>query len=171
MASSYANFRPSFGLRLADNREIFMVPHFYQLYTPVRIGSRLNNPIGAGLISQIRRASSLKLVRPAATARAHLRSFIAFGEETLASCLTRVGGSEIGLGGKHQNFRSQEHDGYRGRSCSIRINQGTQVSFFNLSFLRNRSNMLQRFRKLYVIGIPPPPPLEQKELAMSHLRL
>ena len=33
--------------------------------------------------------------------------------------------------------------------------------------------MLQRFRKLYVIGIPPPPPpsLEQKELAMSHLRL
>ena len=37
----------------------------------------------------------LTLVRPAATARAHSRSRNAFGEETLTSCLTRVGGPEI----------------------------------------------------------------------------
>ena len=36
----------------------------------------------AGLISEFTRASSLKLVRPAATAGAHSRSRIAFGEET-----------------------------------------------------------------------------------------
>ena len=40
----------------------------------------------------------LTLVRPAATARAHSRSRNAFGEETLTSCLTRVGGPEIGWG-------------------------------------------------------------------------
>ena len=40
----------------------------------------------------------LTLVRPAATARAHSRSRNAFGEETLTSCLTRVGGPEIRLG-------------------------------------------------------------------------
>ena len=40
----------------------------------------------------------LTLVRPAATARAHSRSRNAFGEETLTSCLTRVGGPEIGRG-------------------------------------------------------------------------
>ena len=40
----------------------------------------------------------LTLVRPAATAGAHSRSRNAFGEETLTSCLTRVGGPEIGLG-------------------------------------------------------------------------
>ena len=45
--------------------------------------------------SEFRRASSLKLVRPSATAREHSRSRIAFGEETLTSCLTRVGGPEI----------------------------------------------------------------------------
>ena len=48
--------------------------------------------------SEFRRASSLKLVRPSATAREHSRSRIAFGEETLTSCLTRVGGPEIGWG-------------------------------------------------------------------------
>ena len=37
----------------------------------------------------------LTLVRPAATARAHSRSRNAFGEKTLTSCLTRVGGPEI----------------------------------------------------------------------------
>ena len=40
----------------------------------------------------------LTLVRPAATAGAHSRSRNAFGEETLTSCLTRVGGPEIRLG-------------------------------------------------------------------------
>ena len=40
----------------------------------------------------------LTLVRPAATAGAHSRSRNAFGEETLTSCLTRVGGPEISLG-------------------------------------------------------------------------
>ena len=40
----------------------------------------------------------LTLVRPAATARAHSRSRNAFGEETLTSCLTRVGGPEIVMG-------------------------------------------------------------------------
>ena len=40
----------------------------------------------------------LTLVRPAATAGAHSRSRNAFGEETLTSCLTRVGGPEIGWG-------------------------------------------------------------------------
>ena len=40
----------------------------------------------------------LTLVRPAATARAHSRSRNAFGEKTLTSCLTRVGGPEIRLG-------------------------------------------------------------------------
>ena len=48
--------------------------------------------------SEFRRASSLKLVRPSATAREHSRSRIAFGEETLTSCLTRVGGPEIEVG-------------------------------------------------------------------------
>ena len=48
----------------------------------------------------------LTLVRPAATARAHSRSRNAFGEETLTSCLTRVGGPEIGWGVR-QSFRSR----------------------------------------------------------------
>ena len=48
--------------------------------------------------SEFRRASSLKLVRPSATAREHSRSRIAFGEEAVTSCLTRVGGPEIGWG-------------------------------------------------------------------------
>ena len=39
----------------------------------------------------------LTLVRPTATAGAHSRSRNAFGEETLTSCLTRVGGPEISL--------------------------------------------------------------------------
>ena len=38
---------------------------------------------------------TLVRVRPAATARAHSRSRNAFGEKTLTSCLTRVGGPEI----------------------------------------------------------------------------
>ena len=45
----------------------------------------------------------LTLVRPAATARAHSRSRNAFGEETLTSCLTRVGGPEIGWGVRQKN--------------------------------------------------------------------
>ena len=40
----------------------------------------------------------LTLVRPTATARAHSRSRNAFGEKTLTSCLTRVGGPEIVVG-------------------------------------------------------------------------
>ena len=48
----------------------------------------------------------LTLVRPAATARAHSRSRNAFGEETLTSCLTRVGGPEIGRGVR------QDHSGH-----------------------------------------------------------
>lgn len=40
----------------------------------------------------------LTFVRPAATAGAHSRFRNAFGEETLTSCLTRVGGPEIGWG-------------------------------------------------------------------------
>ena len=43
----------------------------------------------------------LTLVRPAATARAHSRSRNAFGEKTLTSCLTRVGGPEISRGRLH----------------------------------------------------------------------
>mgnify|MGYP005906476541 CR=1 FL=1 len=54
--------------------------------------------------SEFRRASSLKLVRPSATAREHSRSRIAFGEETLTSCLTRVGGPEIEVGGGHERL-------------------------------------------------------------------
>ncbi len=50
---------------------------------------------GRASFSEFTRASSLKLVRPAATARALSRSRIASGEETLTSCLTRVGGPEI----------------------------------------------------------------------------
>ena len=42
---------------------------------------------------------TLVRVRPAATARAHSRSRNAFGEKTLTSCLTRVGGPEIVMGG------------------------------------------------------------------------
>ena len=45
----------------------------------------------------------LTLVRPAATARAHSRSRNAFGEETLTSCLTSVGGPEIGWGVRQKN--------------------------------------------------------------------
>ena len=44
---------------------------------------------------------TLVRVRPAATARAHSRSRNAFGEKTLTSCLTRVGGPEISRGRLH----------------------------------------------------------------------
>ena len=62
--------------------------------------------------SEFRRASSLKLVRPSATAREHSRSRIAFGEETLTSCLTRVGGPEIQEGA--EGFRLRMGQLFRG---------------------------------------------------------
>ena len=55
----------------------------------------------------------LTLVRPAATARAHSRSRNAFGEETLTSCLTRVGGPEIGWG-QRQSPRLTKKRGFSG---------------------------------------------------------
>lgn len=50
----------------------------------------------------------LTLVRPADTARAHSRSRNAFGEETLTSCLTRVGGPEIGWGVRQRSLESKD---------------------------------------------------------------
>ncbi len=52
---------------------------------------------GRASFSEITRASSLKLVRPAATAGALSRSRTAYGGKYLTSCLTRVGGPEIRL--------------------------------------------------------------------------
>ena len=54
----------------------------------------------------------LTLVRPAATARAHSRSRNAFGEKTLTSCLTRVGGPEIGWGVRQEHEGENLDDGY-----------------------------------------------------------
>ena len=51
----------------------------------------------------------LTLVRPAATARAHSRSRNAFGEETLTSCLTRVGGPEIRPGSTSNDATALAH--------------------------------------------------------------
>ena len=50
---------------------------------------------GRASFPEFTRASSLKLVRPAATARALSRSRTACGGKYLTSCLTRVGGPEI----------------------------------------------------------------------------
>ena len=52
---------------------------------------------GRASFPEFTRASSLKLVRPAATARALSRSRTACGGKYLTSCLTRVGGPEIRL--------------------------------------------------------------------------
>ncbi len=53
---------------------------------------------GRASFPEFTRASSLKLVRPAATARALSRSRTACGGKYLTSCLTRVGGPEIEAG-------------------------------------------------------------------------
>ena len=58
---------------------------------------------------------TLVRVRPAATARAHSRSRNAFGEKTLTSCLTRVGGPEIGWGVRQQKNRRAKLTGFTRR--------------------------------------------------------
>ena len=76
----------------------------------------------------------LTLVRPAATARAHSRSRNAFGEETLTSCLTRVGGPEIGRGVRQRccsrQRRGRPHGlGHRhGVPCDLHFDFGFHVA-------------------------------------------
>ena len=89
----------------------------------------------------------LTLVRPAATARAHSRSRNAFGEETLTSCLTRVGGPEISRGRLHE-ANSEVNSALRLGSTSTGFFVGGQMGACKSSVRSAKPNAQSRLQRV-----------------------